>query len=158
MKFAATIGLFLLLLVAVPAAARIVPYWIPGAGCEILCGTSPSSGEYRHGTAGPMSLWRTWDDHMSYAIGSYVWDGANGLCLTQVAHPGMGSFYYTYSPPLKVLELPLVTGAAWTSDSMRTYHGDGQVMNPDLSPGEHGGGPANRRHRHRHARHHRGHL
>lgn len=127
MKFAATFGLFLVLISAGPAAAQLAPYWIPSVGCEIVCGTSPTSLEYRFGTAGPLSLWHT-TDHFDYTIERYAWDGANGLCRTQDDHPGMDSYYFTYTPPLKVLELPLITGATWTSDSVRTYHGDSHIM------------------------------
>ena len=111
MKLAATLSLFLVLLAATPAATQIVPYWIPGAGCELLCGPSPTSLEYRHGTTAPMSLWHTMD-HQSYTIERFVWDDANGLCLSQVDSPGMDSFYYTYSPPLArvIHHQPLLRG------------------------------------------------
>lgn len=121
------IALISLLLFASAASAQLAPYWIPAPGCvkHLVNQSDPATVEAQL----PLRLfWTMWggDDTESYI---YEFDDEGDVTWAQLDWFQSATSHdmqiETYTPPVKVLDYPLITGKTWQSSSFWDRWGPG---------------------------------
>lgn len=115
----------IILILAAPVSAQVVPYWIPDDGCTLGYGPDGVAVEWYEGRESPLEMVHTMD-HLDFRFDQYDRDD-DDLFLTDQVYAGMEDHRFSYDPPLKCLDMPLTTGKTWTSESVRTREGGGSA-------------------------------
>jgi len=127
MKFLILTGL--ILLVTLPAAAQLAPYWLQDEGCAVeVNGDTPTMSGLHYTaqtTRTPLKLFRdyinTVTDWTSYWY--HIDDDGDLFVDSMESFTPSGGYdteYYYYDPPYKLLDYPLTAGKTWTTTTYPT--------------------------------------
>ena len=134
MKTLLAVGL--LCLIATPALAQLVPYWIADAGCvKHLEAEFPHTIESLPG----LSTFEIYTDADVEIRRDYGFDDEGDVVWSGTATTWGGAWwdetYEHFGPPLKILDYPLTTGKTWTCEATRSVNGvvQGLCIDPQLT-------------------------
>lgn len=106
-------------------AAQAAEWWIPDPGCVTTVNVGPN---YDRTMSSRRPFFMRWQDTGEapdyYTDFEYTLDTDGDLCMTRWEWMCCGmhsAVFYTYDPPLKILDYPLTDGKTWTATSVRHY-------------------------------------